>query len=1089
VDVTAVSDETTSACIYANQDAANAAFTNWLAGFSVSGGCTPTFSTTPENPAAPAYCGGSIEVVWTVTDHCYNTSTHTATFTITEPATVDVTAVSDETTSACIYANQEAANTAFTNWLAGFSVSGGCTPTFSTTLENPVAPAYCGGSTQVVWTVTDHCYNTSTHTATFTITEPAAVDVTAVSDETTSACIYANQDAANTAFTNWLAGFSVSGGCTPTFSTTPENPVAPAYCGGSTQVVWTVTDHCYNTSTHTATFTITEPATVDVTAVSDETTSACIYANQDAANTAFTNWLAGFSVSGGCTPTFSTTPENPVAPAYCGGSTQVVWTVTDHCYNTSTHTATFTITEPAAVDVTAVSDETTSACIYANQDAANTAFTNWLAGFSVGGGCTPTFSTTPVNPVAPAYCGGSTQVVWTVTDHCYNTSTHTATFTITEPAAVDVTAVSDETTSACIYANQDAANTAFTNWLAGFSVGGGCTPTFSTTPENPAAPAYCGGSTQVVWTVTDHCYNTSTHTATFTITEPAAVDVTAVSDETTSACIYANQDAANTAFTNWLAGFSVSGGCTPTFSTTPEKPAAPAYCGGSTQVVWTVTDHCYNTSTHTATFTITEPAAVDVTAVSDETTSACIYANQEAANTAFTNWLAGFSVSGGCTPTFSTTLENPVAPEYCGGSTQVVWTVTDHCYNTSTHTATFTITEPAAVDVTAVSDETTSACIYANQDAANTAFTNWLAGFSVSGGCTPTFSTTLENPVAPAYCGGSTQVVWTVTDHCYNTSTHTATFTITEPAAVDVTAVSDETTSACIYANQDVANTAFTNWLAGFSVSGGCTPTFSTTPENPVAPAYCGGSIEVVWTVTDHCYNTSTHTATFTITTPNTLIYNNPSNSITQACNLENQAALNVVFDQWLKTQTDEIKHNFSGGCNPTTGHDFADNYPDFFSETPVIITVTWTIDDLCEDPKQVSATFTFTPGIVLTVSNIGSGSGEAKYYCTIQAAIDAAGEGDVILISAGTYDEDVDTKNKNLTLRFVSEINPPSKRAGSAREVVIDRNLTLSKGDKLEMEIFGKTDFDKLTVSGNIVFRRGSSLVWSIVAGSGLQL
>ncbi|MBK9359247.1 MAG: hypothetical protein IPN08_18060 [Bacteroidales bacterium] len=165
--------------------------------------------------------------------------------------------------------------------------------------------------------MTDHCYVTSTHTATFTINAPTAVAVTEVNDQTTSSCSYTDQSAADAAFALWLDGFGVTGGCSPAF--TNGTPVAPAYCGGSTLVTWTVTDHCYVTSTHTGTFTINNPTAVAVTEVNDLTTSSCTYADQSAADAAFVLWLDGFGVTGGCTTAF--TNGTPVAPAYCGGST------------------------------------------------------------------------------------------------------------------------------------------------------------------------------------------------------------------------------------------------------------------------------------------------------------------------------------------------------------------------------------------------------------------------------------------------------------------------------------------------------------------------------------------------------------------------------------------------------------------------------------------------------------------------------------------------------------------------------------------------------------------------------------------------
>ncbi len=183
----------------------------------------------------------------------------------------------------------------------------------------------------------------------------------------------------NTAFDNWLTGFSVTGGFNPQ-GTISGTPVAPVLCeGGTTTVTYNVTDEC-GSGSETATFTINTPSAVAVTEVNDLTTSSCTYADQAAADAAFALWLDGFGVTGGCSPAF--TNGTPVAPAYCGGNTLVTWTVTDHCYLTSTHTATFTINTPAAVMVTEVSDLTTPAGDYADQAAINTAFTNWLNGFA-----------------------------------------------------------------------------------------------------------------------------------------------------------------------------------------------------------------------------------------------------------------------------------------------------------------------------------------------------------------------------------------------------------------------------------------------------------------------------------------------------------------------------------------------------------------------------------------------------------------------------------------------------------------------------------------------------------------------------------
>jgi hypothetical protein len=414
----------------------------------------------------------------------------------------------------------------------------------------------------------------------------------------------------------------------------------------------------------------------------------------------------------------------------------------------------------------------------------------------------------------------------------------------------------DKTTGACTYADQAAANAAFATWLATATVSGGCAPT--SVPSTTTAPPFCGGSVPVTWTISDKCYQTTTYTATFTITAPPAVVVGKAVDKTTSACIYADQAAANAAFATWLATATVSGGCAPT--SVPSTTTAPPFCGGSVPVTWTISDKCYQTTTYTATFTITPPPAVVVGKAVDKTTAACTYADQAAADAAFATWLATATVSGGCAPT--SVPSTRIAPPFCGGSVPVTWTISDKCYQTTTYTATFTITAPPAVVVGKAVDMTSSACVYADQAAADAAFATWLATATVSGGCAPT--SVPSTTTAPTFCGGSVPVTWTISDKCYQTTTYMATFTITPPADVIVHKAADKIATACEFKDQAEVDAAFAAWLATATVEGGCAPT--STPDITTAPIWGGGSVTVTWTIKDKCYETTTYEATFFIT-------------------------------------------------------------------------------------------------------------------------------------------------------------------------------------------------------------------------------
>ena len=194
-------------------------------------------------PAAPTWCvGDTVSVTYEVNDLCFTTSV-TRYFGIAAPPLVTVNKPADSYTSACAYTDQAAINSTYTDWLAQFSVSGGCNPSGSYGTA-PAAPIWCIGDTvSVTYEVTDLCFTTSV-TRYFGISAPPAVNVSKPDDSYTSSCVYADQVAINSAYTDWLAQFSVSGGCNPSgsYGTAPATPI---WCIGDTvSVTYEVTDLC-----------------------------------------------------------------------------------------------------------------------------------------------------------------------------------------------------------------------------------------------------------------------------------------------------------------------------------------------------------------------------------------------------------------------------------------------------------------------------------------------------------------------------------------------------------------------------------------------------------------------------------------------------------------------------------------------------------------------------------------------------------------------------------------------------------------------------------------------------------------------------
>ncbi|WP_165361004.1 hypothetical protein, partial [Candidatus Chloroploca sp. Khr17] len=368
-------------------------------------------------------------------------------------------------------------------------------------------------------------------------------------------------------------------------------------------------------------------------------------------------------------------------------------------------------------------------------------------GFTVSGGFNPQGSIVGT-PVAPALCdGGTTTVTYTVTDECGNGSV-TATFAIIAPEAVAVTGPENADLNSCDYADQTALDAAFSTWIGQFAVTeDGCG---ITTPDlsNYTAPVLCtGGEVSVTYEIADLC-TTAGITRTFTLTAPVAVAVAGPENADLNSCAYADQAALDAAFTAWIGQFEVTEeGCG---VTAPDLSAytAPVLCeGGEVSITYGVADLCSNASI-TRTFTVTSPADLSITAPVAYSAAATDFANQAAIDAAFSTWLTGFGVTGGCDPQGS--YGTPTAPTLCGGETTVTYDVTDLC-ETESVSATFTIVSPNELVINKPEDFTASSCIYADQTALNTAFTSWLTGFTVSGGFNPQ-GLIVGTPVAPALC-------------------------------------------------------------------------------------------------------------------------------------------------------------------------------------------------------------------------------------------------------------------------------------------------------------------------------------------------
>ena len=592
--------------------------------------------------------------------------------------------------------------------------------------------------------------------------------------------------------------------------------------------------------------------------------------------------------------------------------------------------------------------KTVSSCDFANQGAVDSVFNEWLSGFKVNGSLNPSTSFNPPNPTAPQLCtGGTVNVAYSVTDPpCLNETTVTSSFVLTPPPAFVYSTSDNVTRPSSDFSSQADLNAAFDAWYAGFQITGGCAHDVIINPENPVAPGLCGGTYSFTASVEDLCLPRQEATFSFTVTPPPPVVVTKAVNVTRSACDFTNQAAADADFAAWLATTSVSGGISPTFL--PDNTTAPDFYGGSVTVTWEIKDRCYDDS-FSATFTITPPPPIVLNKASDVIQDACHFTNQNDLNNEFTTWLASTNASGGCSP--SVVPDNNTAPDLCGGSTVVTWTISDIGYTTTTHKATFTIRPADALQVDQPNDISISACDYPTQDFVNTAFNAWLNSFGYRGGCDPSATFNPTDPQAPSLCtGGTVTVQRIVSDLCSSDIVRTATFTLTTPPALTVSTPGDFIRDHCQYTQQLDLDTDFQQWLNSLTATGGCSPAI--TRSQVTYPDLCnGGNGSVTWTVVDVC-GTVTRTASYQVEPRQTLTVSCPGPGTITDC--LTPVEIETDYRSWLAQFTN------SGGCNITapTIDQLIAAYPPPSSEGGISV-VTYKVTDGCGQVAECQATYT----------------------------------------------------------------------------------------------------------------------------------
>ncbi len=526
------------------------------------------------------------------------------------------------------------------------------------------------------------------------------------------------------------------------------------------------------------TLVLVNPTVVNINANS-QTNVLCNGGSNGAASvTAATGGAGGY--------TYNWTPGNPTGDGTVSvtGLTAATWTCTVTDANGCTDVQTFTISQPAVLNINAAS-QTNVLCNGGSTGAASvTAATGGTGGYA--------YNWTPGNPTGDGTVSvtGLAAGTWTCTVTDINSCTDVQTFTISQPAVLNINSAS-QTNVLCNGVNTGAASvTSATGGTGGY--------TYNWTPGNPTGDGTVSvtGLAAGTWTCTVTDGNLCTDIQTFTITQPATAVSSSISSTTPATCGSSNGSATATA----------SGGTGAlSYSWAPSGGSAATASGlaaGSYTV--TVTDANGCTSTSMATIGSTGGFTASI---GSQTNVSCFGGN---------NGAASINVSGGV-PVFTYAwLPNVSSSSSASGLTAGGYTVTVTDGSGCQSTVTINITQPTIISANAF--QLNGSCSPGSTGSAQVAASGGTGSLSYSwapSGGTGTIAT------------GLSAGIYTVTVTDANLCNQTATTTIVSFPSPTATITSFSNIS-CNNANDGNATVAGSGGGGGYTYSwlpGGATTT------------------------------------------------------------------------------------------------------------------------------------------------------------------------------------------------------------------------------------------------------------------------
>ena len=640
-----------------------------------------------------------------------------------------------------------------------------------------------------------------------------------------------------------------------------------------------------------------------------------------------------------------------------GGVIPVLYTITDECGGAAILNVTLTLEDTTPPDLSgcAVTSQTLECDGINNEAIADQWNLDNIAALEgcVGDSCDPDFSGQVTSDYAfsnlSSTCGlgGTIAVIYTITDDCGNAETLNATLTLEDTTPPDLSgcAVTSQALECDGVNNEAIADQWNLDNIAALEgcVADSCDPDFSgqVTSDyafsNLSSTCGLGGTIAVIYTITDDCGNAETLNATLTLEDTTPPDLSgcAVTSQTLECDGVNNEAIADQWNLDNIAALEgcVADSCDPDFSGQVTSDYAfsnlSSTCGlgGTIAVIYTVVDDCNNEITLSVTLTLEDTTPPDLSgcAVTNQVLE-CTDDNQAAADAWNEANIAALEacVSDSCDPDFS----GQVTSDYdfanlnttCGpcGTLNVNYTITDDCGNSSTLNAILSFDDITIPDLSNCNvNDLTLECDGTNNE---TLADQWnLDNIAALETCADDLNITVSsnyaftNLVTSCGLGGTIPVTYTVTDDCDNSATLNVILTLedtTPPDLVNCT-VTDETLECAGDDNESIADAWNNANITALETCGtdSCDVdnTFVVTSDydfaNLSVTCGAGGTITIIYTVSDDCNNSQQLTAILTLadTTPPDLVNCTVIDETLECAGEDNQS----IADAWNNANID----------------------------------------------------------------------------------------------------------------------------------------------------------------------------------------